>query len=336
MKVLIIHTGVMPASPDKISCFTDVWTYYLGTELGKHLQTNIVAIPSRLSEEELETWFADLNVEGYRAVIALGLRYFSTIPRRIGEQLRQRLAPSGFLCQLHDGSRLDNDPVDITFTLKDESDRYPFAAEANRWVRHRSYNAYIGWAADAEVNAPAQDDITLNILVDHTNYGPNPVDHTRDILLDIQQFVQGMTWKKKWGNVSVQRFDSGAVVDVDFDAIEDIQRYDRTAIPFTEICQAHGRAHVFCVTHPESVGQVVLETAVAGALAVVPKGFVPSDRLATIRHIEYEGAIPWHLVMSNINPKLSRKVAMDNSWNLVARRIKSELAVRSRIRGLDD
>ena len=335
MKILILHPGGMPASPEKISCFTDVWTYYLAAELKKHLSTDVVQIPSRLNDTELSAWFDSLDVKNYRAVIALGLRYFSTIPEDIGERFRKRLYPNGFLCQVHDGSRLDNDPVDINFTLKEESDRYPWEAEANRYVRHRSYNAYIGWAADADLNYPAQDDNTLRILVDHTNYGPNPIDRTREILEDIKQFIDGQLWKKRWGNISVRRFDSGRVVDVDFNKIHEIERYDRTPIPFTDICREHGEAHIFCVTHPESVGQVVLETSMAGAYTVTPRGFIPLDRLATVRHLEYDNTIDWKLVLSNINPGLSRKKAIQNSWAQVAKRIRAELWIRSNIRGLD-
>lgn len=336
MKILIIHTGAMPTGPEKISCFTDVWTYYLANELKKHLPVDIVQIPGRLSDEKLAEWFEGLDVQGYRAVIALGLRYFSSIPREIGESLRKRIYPGGFLCQIHDGSRLDNDPVDINFTLKEESDRYPWEAEANRYVRHRSYNAYIGWAADSDLNHPAQDDQTLGILVDHTNYGPNPVDRTIEVLQDIKQFVQSLAWKKRWANIRVRRFDSGRVVDVNFDKLHEIERYDRTAIPFTEICKEHSEAHIFCVTHPESVGQVVLETAMAGAYTVTPQGFIPVDRLATVRHLEYQTEIDWKIVLSNVNPGLCRKKALENSWTQVAKRIRAELWIRSNIRGLDD
>lgn len=335
MKILVLHPGAMPTGPEKIMCFSDVWAYYLTNEIKKYMPTDVMQIPSKLSDDALIEWFEQLDITGYRAVIALGLRYFSNVPRQIGENLRKRIKSQGFLCQIHDGSRLDNDPVDITFTLKNESARYPFESEANRYVRHRSYNTYIGWAADAELNRPAQDNNVLRILVDHTNYGPNPIDHTQQILEDIKQFIDGLTWKKRWGGISVRRFDSGRVVDVDFDRIHKIERYDRTAIPFTDICREHGEAHVFCVTHPESVGQVVLETAMAGALTVTPRGFIPLDRLATVRHLEYENSIDWKLVLSNINPALSRKKALENSWTQVVKRIRAELWIRSVIRGLE-
>ena len=336
MKVLILYPGKMPSSPSQIECFSDVWVYYLTNELKKHLSVETQQIPSKIDERQLHQWFNDLNVNGYDAIIALGLRYFSTVPRNIGETLLKKLKRQGFLCQIHDGSRLDNDPVDITFTLKDDSYLYPFGTSANRHVRHRSYNEYIGWAADPNVNVPQQSNEELSILVDHTNYGNNPVDNTEQILQDIKKFVDSGIWKSRWKSVRVRRFVSGGVEDVDLDNLVPVERYDRRSIPFTEICKEHGTAHVFCVTHPESVGLVVLETAMAGALSVVPRGFVPQDRLDTVRSLEYNGQIPWKQVLEQIDPAASREVAIKNSWSEVCKRIRDIIAIRQRIRGHDN
>lgn len=336
MKILILYPGKIPSSPEQIECFSDVWVYYISTELKYHAQVDLQKIPTVSSDIMLINWARDLDVSGYDAVIALGLRYFSTAPKAVGEILRKKLHGKGLLCQIHDGSRLDNDPVDLTFTLKDDSDRYPFGTSANRYVRHRSYNEYIGWAADPEINKPEQDAENLRILVDHTNYGTNPVDHTEKILQDIKDFVDSGIWKDRWQSVSVRRFDSGRVVDVDLNDISEIQRYDRSSMPFTEICKEHGAAHVFCVTHPESVGLVVLETAMAGALPVIPQGFVPRDRLETVLAVEYQDSIPWAQVMEQIDPVKSREKAMANSWATVCKRICATIAIRLNIRGRHD
>ena len=201
-------------------------------------------------------------------------------------------------------------------------------------MRHRSYNEYIGWAADPKINSPQQSQDDLRILVDHTNYGDNPTDNTEKILEDIKRFVDSGIWRDRWKSVSVRRFDSGGAVDVDLDNIGPIERYDRRAIPFTEICREHGAAHLFCVTHPESVGLVVLETAMAGALSVVPRGFVPRDRLDTVRSIEYNEQIPWDQVLKEIDPEASRNMAIKNSWEVVCKHIRDIIIVRQNIRGI--
>jgi hypothetical protein len=65
----------------------------------------------------------------------------------------------------------------------------------------------------------------------------------------------------------------------------------------------------------------VLETAMAGALPVVPKGFVRRDRLATVRHIEHVGQVPWSDVLDRIDIAASRDVAVKNTWSAVAARM---------------
>lgn len=336
--MLILHAGKMPRDPSDISCFSDVWTFYLVQELRRHIKNIVVNQIPNFSDDPsgLANWFKSLDVGPYRCVLAMGLRYFSTIPAEIGLDLRTRMRSHGFLCQIHDGSRLDNDPVDINFTIKNESDRYPIDSAANRYVRHHASNVYVGWAADGNINMPAQNRDVFRILVDHTNYGPNPTDRTKEILTDIKKFRESGIWKSSWKDVTVRRFDSGRVIDVDLDDINDIPRYDRTAMPLAEICKEHGAAHVFCVTHPESVGQVVLETAMAGALPLVPHGFVPRDRLDTVRSIEYKDNIPWSSVLQNIDIKSSREKALQNTWERVTKRMISEIAIRSRIRNLRD
>ncbi len=331
MKILILHPGKIPKTPEQISCFSEVWSYYLINELRHHVMLDTTAIPN-LEENDLIEWFDTVEVSGYDAVIALGLRYFSTVPREIGEDLKRRVFP-GFLCQLHDGSRLSNDPVDITFTLKNENDKYPFGSEANRFVRHHATNVYVGWASDPEINYPQQDPDILGILVDHTNYGKNEKDNTQDVLKQIESFILSGVWRSRYRGVRIRRFDSGCIVDVDFSQIHNIERYNRKAIPFTDVCREHGAAHIFCVTHPESVGLVVLETAMAGALTITPQDFIPRDRLDTVRAIEYQDEIPWSQVLDEIDPQASRQKALANSWTAVCKRIRDNLRIRQEIRG---
>lgn len=337
MKILILHPGTVPPLKEKISCFSDVWTYYIVNEMKKYVDLTVIGIPKFNDESDQESWFVGLELAGYDALITLGLRYFSTVPRKIGNILKNKIRPRGFICQIHDGSRLDNDPVDITFTLKDDSYRYPIGSDANRYVRHHAQNVYVGWAADPEINFPCQDPEHLSILVDHTNYGPNPMDKTIDILNDIKGFIDSRIWETRWKSVKVRRFDSGQVVDVDFnDDFSTVKRYDRTAIPYTEISQEHGRAHVFCVTHPESVGLVVLETAMAGALSLVPHGFLPADRLNTVNHLVYRDKIDWQETLARIDPKKCREIALANTWEKIAKIIRDTISIRQRIRNIDN
>lgn len=333
MKILILYPGKIPESPAQIACFSDVWSYYLIKELQRHVTLVTSPIPN-VTGAELVAWADTLKVSGYDAVIALGLRYFSKVDPEISKLIKNNLDPGSYLCQIHDGSRLDNDPVDITFTIKDQSSDYEFNSPANRFVRHHAYNSYVGWAADPVLNVPKQSEDVLRILVDHTNYGNNPVDNTRQVLEDIKRLIDSRAWQSQFQSISVRRFDSGRVVDVDFDAIDDIERYDRNqTIPYDKIIQEHCQAHIFCVTHPESVGLVVLETAMAGALPVIPKGFVPADRLATVRCLEYNKRIDWDRALKSIDIEKSREMALTNSWENVAKRIRDNIRIRNIIKG---
>lgn len=316
MKLLVLCPGKVASSVTDIGCFTDVLNYYLPKSLSQIADTTVVQIPNS-DDDKLKKIFSKLNVDDYDAILTLGLRFYSKTSKETTNLLRSRF--KGLFCQIYDGSRLDNDPVDITFTFKNDDER--LSNDKARYSRHKQFNEYMGWAADPQLNFPQQDPNDLRILVDHTNYGNNEVDYTVEVLRQIKQFIDSGVWKSKFKSVSVRRFESGKVVDVDFNNIAKIERYDRTPIPFSEITKEHCAAHIFCVTHPESVGLVVLETAMAGALAVVPKGFIPKDRLKTVRHVQWEDRINWKKVLNKIDVDESRKQALDNTWDMVATRI---------------
>ena len=322
MKILILCPGKIAKSLDQIRCFTDVLNYYLPLSLAKIVDTVTMPIPD-IDNDQLKKIFSTLEVDEYDAILTLGLRFYSKISAETTALLRDRF--NGLFCQVHDGTRLDNDPVDITFTFKNDDARM---SENPGWhTRHKRYNEYMGWASDPDINRPQQDPRVLRILVDHTNYGNNKTDLTHDVLKEIRRLVKSTRWRDSFDSVVVRRFDSGRVVDVDFDDLE-IKKYDRTAIPFDEITKEHCAAHIFCVTHPESVGLVVLETAMAGALPVVPKGFVPADRLATVRHVEWQRFINWKGVLAKLDIEASRTRALANTWDAAASRIHQALLKR--------
>lgn len=324
MNLLILCPGKIPKSVNDIRCFTDVINFYLPPAIASVSNATVLKIPFD-DGENLKNIFKTVNLDGYDAIITLGLRYFSKIPKSTAEILRLRF--NGLICQVHDGSRLNYDPVDITFTFKNDDLR--MAVNAGWYQRHRKNNVYMGWAADPELNFPNQSSTDLRILVDHTNYGDNDTDETKKILLEIKRFVESNIWKKKYQTVSIRRFDSCKVVDVDLDNLS-YEKYDRNkSMPISEISKEHSAAHIFCVTHPESVGLVVLETALAGALIVTPKEFIPTDRLQTVRHYEWENNINWDYVLDNIDIELSRKVASENTWKNMAQNIVNAIEQRN-------
>ena len=324
MKILIMCPGKVPSSTSDIECFSEVINYYLPQALDKVADTTTITIPSE-DGDKLRHVFSTVDVDDYDAIITLGLRFYSKIPSATTDLLRSRF--KGLFCQVHDGSRLNYDPVDITFTFKDDTER--MSVNAGWYRRHVNNNVYMGWAADPKLNTPQQSSSDLRILVDHTNYGVNETDSTAEILNQIKQFAESDLWKSRYQSVSVRRFDSGQVVDVDFSDLA-YEKYDRSkTMPLSVISKEHSAAHVFCVTHPESVGLVTLETATAGAYVVTPKDFIPKDRLKTIRHYEWHNAIDWQYVLNNIDIDESRARAMTNSWTAMAKNIVAAIKKRS-------
>lgn len=323
IRILFVCPGKIPKTTSEIHCFTDVVNYYLPSAMASVVDTTVIKAPLA-DGQELRNLFHTINLTGYDAIVVLGLRFFSKVSIETFSILRSRFP--GLICQVHDGSRLDYDPVDITFTFKDDTER--MSTDPSRLDRHAKSNVYMGWAADPELNFPRQSESVLRILIDHTNYGDNPIDWTDKILSQVKDFVESDIWRKQYKSVSVRRFDSGRVLDVDMNNLS-YERYDRTrTMTLSEITREHSEAHVFCVTHPESVGLVVLETATAGALIVTPQGFIPKDRLRTVRHVEWGNTIDWSEVLDSIDINHSRAVALENTWDKMARNIANELKKR--------
>jgi len=322
MKLLVLCPGKVAKTREDIRSFGEVLNYYLPKSLVKFADCDIKLIPPSkdIYAEDIAKSFRDIDFSGYDAVLVLGLRFFSMQPKETMAYLRKNF--KGLICQTHDGSRRNQDGVDITFTFKD--DRRLFNKNTPRWESHINYNHYIGWAADAELNKPEHDPETLGVLIDHTNYGNNPIDSTIDVIKQVKKLINSRLWESKFKNISVRRFDSGKTVDVDFNNLDKIEKFDRSkVIPITEITKEHNKAHIFMVTHPESVGLVVLETSLAGALTVSPRNYINQDRLDTVRHYQYEpnSDIDWKTVLSMINIESSRKMALRSNWDNVARNI---------------
>lgn len=321
MKILVLCPGKIPEKREDIRSFSDVLNYYLPKSLIKFANCDIKRIPlsKDIYADEIMKTFQGINFSRYDAILVLGLRFFSMQPKETIEYLRSRF--KGLICQTHDGSRRNLDGVDITFTFKDDTRLWK---NSTRFESHYKYNYYVGWAADPELNSPNQAQDTLGILIDHTNYGNNPIDSTPNVINEVKKLVDSELWKSKYKNISVRRFDSGKTVDVDFNNINKIEKFDRSkSIPLTEICKEHNKAHIFMVTHPESVGLVVLETSMAGALTVSPTTYINQDRLDTVRHYQYDiqWGVDWKKVLDMIDINASRKIALRSNWDTVAKNI---------------
>lgn len=328
MKILLLSPkSRIPKTKKEINSFTSVWCYYLYHELKRfNISVEFLAVPEFDNEEDLSEWFSSLETDEYHGIVALGLRFFSQLPSHVGKQFYARYG--GVLCQLYDGSRLDSDPVDVTFTFRNDDRRYPLGSENRRYERHKNHNVLVGWAADCGLLKSKQPKTTLNILVDHSAFNHNTLDRSFDTLMNIRNLVHSGEYKNHgFEKVHIRKFASGIVEDVDIDDFV-LKRYDRRGISYIDACKEYSQSHIFCVTHEESVGQAIIENATAGALILSPRGLVNRDRLDTVRHVEWDATIDWPAVLSVIDVKKSRERALENSWRDISQKIIDTIRVK--------
>lgn len=300
MKILVIADEV--TSRDDICSFETLWTWYV-TEALSRLGPAICFVPplrsTRLSDRLIVRRFRELSLAGVDHVLALGHRYFEHIPREVSSELMQRC--SGLVTQTHESPRRVR-LVDYTFTM------------TGVLTKFSEHNVCVGWAADPELLWPEQNPLELRILIDHPEYhhdGTRP-DRTVKIRQECEEFFVSERWRD-WGYKSV-----------------DLQHLPVAGASFTEICVQHRRSQLFMVTHRETCGFSAIESAMAGGLPVVPNGFIPHDRLETIRHVTYQSddPIPWDDALDNINPIASRLQAADQTWRALAEKMMAVFSAR--------
>lgn len=296
MKLLIL--GPQIDDPAEITNFGGLWSYYLAQTF-RSMGIALRFCPQMKTGQasEIIAYHASLDLDDIDHVLAVGTGYLAHIPQECCEDLKRRCR--GAVTQIYDGR--SSAPVDCTFTVK-------------RLRRSRDNHFHVGWAADPTLCRPEQRDDELRILIDHTDYVGTRVDRTLEIFEQARAYARG-----SYRPVKVRRIVNGGFVDADANT----ETYTRVPCSYLKCCEEYSRTHLFMVTHKESVGQVILETAMAGALPVVPEGFVNVDRLQTVRHLCYSGRVPWATAIARLNVKKSRAVALANNWPAVAQRIVS-------------
>jgi hypothetical protein len=185
-----------------------------------------------------------------------------------------------------------------------------FARPAQNTANH----TYVGWAASPEWLYPDKDVFDRNLLIDHTLYHEG-----EDVSASI--IKQCLEFKKDCGStINIRRFISGGVETV----LSENQKpavYDRKGLPYPETCKEYNRANVFFVTHRESMGLSVLESAMAGALVVTPRGYINPLFLQDLNHYEHDGVIDWNIVLNRMVSKFCRECALKYNWSNVADKI---------------
>ena len=316
MKLLVVGPDIQDIR--KVKNFTGIYAYYLAREFRAR---GVELVFADGKHPEPLRYLADVDPQGADHVLAFGLRWFTHQPIGCAAILKTKVP--GAVTMLHDGlvhDGLTNQMagVDCTFMFRDD------ALRVRDWKRYAKSNHYIGWGSDPELLFPEQRPEERRILIDHQFYKGGHPDHTNAIVHDAMLFATAGSWKKhhpKANGVSVRRLINGGAEDVTLENMTGLP-FNRMHVPFPDICREYRRAHVYMVTHRESVGLTCLELATCGALVVAPMGMIYSDRLATIRHIEFAGVrIPWSEIMRAIDIKASVEQARLQTWPKVADRL---------------
>lgn len=181
----------------------------------------------------------------------------------------------------------------------------------------RDKSIYVGWAADGDLLYPEKEKGTLRILIDHSYYGYCARDLSIGIVDNVIKFAK--SYKDK---VVIRRFISGGIETVNPNEEPKRDIYSRSGLPYLEACEEYRKADIFCVTHPESLGLSVIESAMAGAYVVAPYNHIKKPLLESLHHYEFTKEIPWEFILQQqLNPELSRYKASSFTWDKVAKRI---------------
>ena len=129
-------------------------------------------------------------------------------------------------------------------------------------------------------------------------------------------------------NVIFKRFVTGKGVENVRLEGNTVEIFDsRYGLNHVDACKEYSKADLFVVTHPESMGLSVIESAMAGCLVLSPKGYIKSSLIKPLHHIEFESVenIPWQKAIDGINHKLARSKASKFNWSNLSNKIINDL-----------
>jgi hypothetical protein len=307
----ILFIGPKVKSRADIRSFGHMWAYYLP----EALRAEGVDVDHRWKhhqDKDVDAWWHAIDFSAVGHVVAVS-KYFDKVPRGAGGHAMTQCR--GRVTHIHDVPT--EGPVDLTFSL-------------TPYTRGQPKNShYIGWAADKELWKRRQRPDELRILVDHPLYGGRDTE-TPDIVENVLAFARELRRTTgRYQIVRVRRIIDGGVVDC-IGSINRPAHYDREAVSVEVLAKEFGEADIFVTTHRESLGQQVLEACMCGALPVIKFNHLRPTLTAAmadkLRFVEYErGEIPWDTIMDRLDPLASRALAVQFSWQRVARAIIAKL-----------
>lgn len=270
------------------------WSYFLRDEFHRRgIETDMFGGSTLIKTPE--------NIPEGDHVLSVSQRGFTTYMQKydipdIQERLKAKI--KGKITTICDSNLYKGETVeDITFFC--------------RPGENSAKQIYVGWAASPEWLYPEKSKVALILLIDHTLYHDGEDDSASII-------SQSFKFQQEYGGQSiVKRFVSGGVEWIRSEN-QTPAVYDRKGMPYPECVKEYNRADVFFVTHRESMGLSVLESAMAGALIVSPRGYIKKELIHDLNHYEHDGVIDWSVVLDKMDPAKSRQCALKYNWSSVA------------------
>jgi len=287
-----------------IGNFTAMMSVNIIKHLEAHPEIEIVKRIPSASPEEGQLSTMDLN--GATHIFGIVLRFWSYFPDKV-LAIKKRIP--GELFQFYDtGKRPGIERYVKNFTLLD-------------WAFDPQRDIHIGWAANPEVfhiNKTKRDE-TLRILIDHPLWAKG-ADRTDDISQQCLEFKNNPALLEKinaecgtnFKNVSCRRLVSGGIEDVTSEKVNG--KFNKHCVSQDELAKEYAKAHIFFMSHGESLGMCVLEAAMSGCMVCSPEGFIKDVVLNFTNHSVFGPKIDWISACKGINPIENRKKVEHWTW----------------------
>jgi len=292
MKILIVG-GIQKDEPElsDIGSTPTLYSYFLRREL-ERLGCEVVYCnceAADLPPEQSVAHYRNLEIPDADHALCVEQRAFYNRHGSFWAAFREKI--TGYLGTICDNSNCLGQE-DVTFHATGES---------------QGNAVKIGFAADGELLKPDKGPNT-RILIDHSYYSGASKASVEDRSTEILSQI-GMAMLHTETSTEFRRFVSGGVESIDPVMETEADQYNRIGLPWNEAAEEYRKADVFIVTHRESLGISVIESAMAGALILSPAGFINPEVIGGLHHIQFEGAIPWERVVRELNWQKSRAMA---------------------------
>lgn len=181
-------------------------------------------------------------------------------------------------------------------------------------------NIFVSVPISHEMLLPEKDPSMLRILIDHGYYGKvmASTDFSEKISRECLDFQKNYTKKP----VLIRRFSGPTGCETVTEENCNCGPYVRnTSMPYPKACEEYRKCDIFIVTHPESLGLSVFESAASGAYIICPSGHIKSNVLNQVRCTTYKDTVPFEDAIRHIDIQKSMDRLKNYTWKNLANKI---------------